>query len=217
MTREPKKTETLELRVSSETKSALQAKAKADGRTVSEALRQLIALYLGHRIPVIQRRRAIMRLSSFVAGAAALVICVFALAPAANAGGVVLGVSALIDRPATPNGTRTVAASIELNFGETILLCVPARASESGAGLQTAEAITDCAFDGEPGYAILLSANSAPDDEVLIRAHVLNAGETAMPDTASAFLVKFDSWAAMQTSQEQGAQSMRLTFFPRRL
>jgi hypothetical protein len=52
---------------------------------------------------------------------------------------------------------------------------------------------------------------------VLIRAHVLNEGETTMPEPASAFLVKLDSWAAMQTQSEQGAQSMRLTFFPRRL
>ena len=75
----------------------------------------------------------------------------------------------------------------------------------------------ECAFNGAPGYAILLSANAAPDNSVLIRAHVLSEGETTMPETASAFLVKLDSWAAMQTQTEQGAQSMRLTFFPRRL
>lgn len=47
MTREPKKTEMLEIRVSSETKSALQAKARDDGKSVSEVLRHLIAQYLG--------------------------------------------------------------------------------------------------------------------------------------------------------------------------
>jgi hypothetical protein len=53
--------------------------------------------------------------------------------------------------------------------------------------------------------AILLSANAAPDDSVLIRAHVLGEGESAMPESASALLVKLDSWAAMQTQTGQGA------------
>ncbi|MEZ5971285.1 MAG: hypothetical protein R3C31_05740 [Hyphomonadaceae bacterium] len=74
-----------------------------------------------------------------------------------------------------------------------------------------------CDFDGASAYAILLSANATADDNVLIRAHVLSEGEPSMPESASAFLVKLDSWAAMQTQSEQGAQSMRLTFFPRRL
>ena len=87
MTREPKKTEMLEIRVSSETKSALQAKARDDGKSVSEVLRHLIAQYLGLQPLAHQRRRNIMRLSSLTAGAAALVLAVIALTPSANAGG----------------------------------------------------------------------------------------------------------------------------------
>lgn len=217
MAREPKKTETLEIRVSSETKSALQAKAQSDGKTVSDVLREMIARYLDPQAPAFQRRRTIMRLSSLAAGAAALFLAVLSLAPPANAGGMLLGLSALIDLPTTPNasGRRVVETSIELDYGEEILLCVPAEGEASAAIRSTAS--EGCAFNGASGYAILLSANAAPDDNVLIRAHVLGEGETAMPETASAFLVKLDSWAAMQTQSEQGAQSMRLSFFPRRL
>ena len=70
MTREPKKPEMLEIRVSSETKFALQAKARANGKSVSEVLRRLIAQYLSLEAPAHQRRRNIMRLSSAAAGAA---------------------------------------------------------------------------------------------------------------------------------------------------
>lgn len=217
MTREPKKTEMLEIRVSSETKSALQARARADGKTVSDVLRQLIAHYLNPQIPAPQRRRNIMRLSSLAAGAAALILTAIALTPAANAGGMLLGLSALIDIPTTPNAStrRIIETSIRLDYGKEILLCVPAE-GEASARIRAASG-ERCAFDSASGYAILLSANAAPDDNVLIRAHVLSEGETSMPETASAFLVKLDSWAAMQTQSEQGAQSMRLTFFPRRL
>lgn len=217
MTREPKKTEMLEIRVSSETKSALQEKARADGKSVSEVLRKLIAHYLSPQMSAHPRRRNIMRLSSLAAAAAALVLSAIALTPPANAGGMLLGLSALIDLPTTPNssGPRIIETSIELDYGREILLCVPA-AGEASARIRAATG-DDCAFDGASGYAILLSANAAPDDSVLIRAHVLSEGETAMPETASAFLVKLDSWAAMQTQSGQGAQSMRLSFFPRRL
>ena len=217
MVREPKKTDTLEIRVSSETKSALQARAQADGRTVSDVLREMIGRYLDPQAPAHQRRRNIMRLSSIAASVVALIVAAISLAPSANAGGMLLGLSALVELPATSNGSgsRTVDASVELEYGTPILLCVPAGTSESGAGIQSRGG--ECAFNGAPGYAILLSANAAPDDSVLIRAHVLSEGETAMPETASAFLVKLDSWAAMQTQSEQGGQSMRLTFFPRRL
>lgn len=216
MAREPKKTEMLEIRVSSETKSALQAKARADGKSVSEVLRQLIAHYLGVQTPAHQRRRNIMRLSSLAAAAAALVLAATTLAPSANAGGMLLGLSALIDLPTTPNSSsrQIIETSIELDFGQEILLCVPAE-GEASARIRAASGGA-CAFGGASGYAILLSANAAPDDSVLIRAHVLSEGETAMPQSASALLVKLDSWAAMQTQAEQGAQSMRLTFFPRR-
>ncbi len=217
MTREPKKTETLEIRVASETKSALQTKAHADGKTVSEVLRQMIARYLGQQAPVIQRRRTIMRLSSVAAGAAALIFAAITFTQPAQANGMLLGLSALIDLPTTPNssGRRIIETSIELDYGREILLCVPAE-GEASAGIRAATT-EGCAFNGASGYAVLLSANAAPDDSVLIRAHVLGEGDTTMPETASAFLVKLDSWAAMQTNSEQGAQSMRLTFFPRRL
>jgi len=217
MTREPKKTEMLEIRVSSETKLALQAKARADGKSVSEVLRQLIANYLGPQTPAPQRRRNIMRLSSLAAGAAALVLTALALTPPANADGMLLGLSALIDLPTTPNSSerRIIETSIQLDYGKEILLCVPVE-GEASTRIRAATSDT-CVFGSASGYAILLSANAAPDDNVLIRAHVLSEGETAMPETASAFLVKLDSWAAMQTNQGQAAQSMRLTFFPRRL
>lgn len=217
MTREPKKTEMLEIRVSSETKFALQAKARANSKSVSEVLRRLIAQYLSLETPAHQRRRNVMRLSSAAAGAAALVLAAIALTPAASAGGMLLGLSALIDLPTTPNssGRRIIETSIQLDYGKEILLCVPAEGDASAA--IRAGTSDGCAFDSASGYAILLSANAAPDDSVLIRAHVLSEGETTMPETASAFLVKLDSWAAMQTQSEQGAQSMRLTFFPRRL
>ncbi|MBX3428977.1 MAG: CopG family transcriptional regulator [Hyphomonadaceae bacterium] len=217
MTREPKKTEMLEIRVSSETKFALQAKARADGKSVSEVLRQLIAHYLGPQTPVPQRRRTIMRLSSFAAGVAALALTAIALTPPANAGGMLLGLSALIDMPgmSSTQGRRIIETSIELDYGREVLLCVPA---EGEATAELRAATTErCGFDSASGYAILLSANAAPDDRVLIRPHVLTEGETSMPESASAFLVKLDSWAAMQTQSEQGAQTMRLTFFPRRL
>lgn len=217
MAREPKKTEMLEIRVSSETKSALQEKARADGKSVSEVLRQLIAHDLSPQAPAHQRRRNIMRLSSLAAGAVALVFAAIALAPPASAGGMLLGLSALIDLPTAPNssGRRIIETSIELDYGKEILLCVPAE-GEASAAIRAGTS-DGCGFDSASGYAILLSANAAPDDSVLIRAHVLSEGETSMPETASAFLVKLDSWAAMQTQSEQGAQSMRLTFFPRRL
>ncbi|MEQ1817092.1 MAG: ribbon-helix-helix domain-containing protein [Terricaulis sp.] len=217
MTREPKKTETLEIRVSSETKSALQAKARANGRSVSEVLRQMVAQYLNPQAPDHQRRRNIMRLSSLAAGAAALVFAAIALAPPASAGGMLLGLSALIDLPTTPNssGRRILETSIQLDYGREILVCVPAE-GEASARIRAATS-EGCVFNGTSGYAILLSANAAPDDSVLIRAHVLSDGQTTMPETASALLVKLDSWAAIQTQSEHGAQSMRLTFFPRRL
>lgn len=216
MAREPKKTEMLEIRVSSETKSALQAKVRADGKTVSDVLRRLIAHYLASQTPAHQRWRYIMRLSS-LAAAAALALTAIALAPPANAGGMLLGLSALIDMPTTPDssGRRIIETSIELDYGKEILLCVPAE-GEASAAIRAASD-ESCAFNSAAGYAILLSANAASDDSVLIRAHVLGEGETTMPETASAFLVKLDSWAAMQTQSEQGAQSMRLAFFPRRL
>lgn len=216
MTREPKKTEMLEIRVSSETKSALQAKARDDGKSVSEVLRHLIAQYLGLQPLAHQRRRNIMRLSSLTAGAAALVLAVIALTPSANAGGMLLGLSALIElRTPQSSSHQIIETTVQLDFGKEILLCVPAE-GEARAPIRAASA-NSCGFDDASGYAILLSANAAPDDSVLIRAHVLSEGETTMPETASAFLVKLDSWAAMQTQTDQGAQSMRLTFFPRRL
>src|SRR5512145_2851084 len=61
--RPPKKSETIEIRVDYETKSALQAKARTESRSVSDVLRDLIARYLADAPSVSPTRSTIMRFS----------------------------------------------------------------------------------------------------------------------------------------------------------
>lgn len=210
---QPKKTETLEIRVAAETKAALQAKAQRQGASVSEVLRTMIAAYLRAPDASANKRRTIMRITSIAAGAAAVAGACLLLIPTAGARDLALGVSAEIDstNPTTRSST-TVRTQLDLNYGERVLLCVPrngAVASQPNSGA--------CSFADGDGFAIALAAQRIDDGTVLIGSHVLGEGETLQTASLAdgpSMSVPIGSVAALQTGTAH--ESMRLTFSPSR-
>ncbi|MFT3726746.1 MAG: CopG family transcriptional regulator [Terricaulis sp.] len=208
-----KKTETLEIRLSAETKTALQAKARADGTSVSEVLRRLIERYLRSEASGVEHRRMIMRLSSFAAAAAALVLGLLAVAPAAHAGGLVLGLTTLVQvENANARFVQSQQTSLDLQYGTDVMLCLPASGAAPAAATPLAHG-GSCDFQGGQGYTLSIRADAAPDDSVMIHARVLNTA-SALGREASV-LLKLNSSAALQASTSAG-ETLRLTFFPRK-
>jgi hypothetical protein len=210
-----KKTETLEIRISAETKVALQAKARADGVTVSEALRVLIAKYLSPSAPGAQHRRTIMHLSSFGAAMAAAVLGLLVATPVAHAGGLTLGLTTLVQVQGEDSRfVQSQQASLDLQYGSDVVLCLPA--SDAARRTATAPQVGPgaCDFHGGRGYALSVRADAAPGDNVMIHARVLN-GDSPLGREASV-LLKLNSSAALQASTPSGAETLRLTFFPRK-
>lgn len=78
MTRQPKKSETLEIRLSHDAKQAFMACCRAEGLSASETLRRFIEQSLA---PATERRRPLRRRWPLLAGAAAAVMTVAAALP----------------------------------------------------------------------------------------------------------------------------------------
>lgn len=212
---QPKKTETLEIRVAAETKAALKAKAQRQGKSVSEVLRVMIAAYLRAPDASANRRRTIMRISSLAAGAAALIGVCVVLVPSAGARDLTLGVSAQLDsRSADASSHSVVATQLDLDFGQRVLLCVPRRGASDWHSAPNA---ATCTFPEGGGYAIAVAAHRVDDGTVLIGSRVLGDGETLQTVSladASAMSIALGSEAAFQTGTP--SESMRLTFSPSR-
>src|SRR5215470_9186678 len=123
MTRSPKKSETIEIRLEHATKAALQAKAHAEGRSVSEIIRSLIARYLGVETPS-STWRSMMRYSVVASVVAVFAAGVF-LIPSAHAHDVSLGVTARVRDMAALPDLSAPEARFDVNYGQPIVVSVP--------------------------------------------------------------------------------------------
>ena len=77
--REPKKTETIEVRLADATKAAFMARCAQDGSSASDAIRGFIASRLDDRLNTSRRRTSLMRMTA--AGMLGLVLGVGSTAP----------------------------------------------------------------------------------------------------------------------------------------
>jgi len=131
-----KKSETLEVRISYDTKQKLSHRAETEGRTVSDVVRNLINTYLAQSASGQKTSKfgdAMMRLKQFLiqkpktvlAGLTALAASSFLFIPTASAESFVLGVQdEWVEPLAEDNGVRTrrFETQIELDFGSTVIM-----------------------------------------------------------------------------------------------
>jgi hypothetical protein len=166
--RQPKKSETIEVRLDHETKSALQARAQGEGRSVSEIIRGLIARYLGEDAPNASATRSIiMRFSLAAAASAALIFGAITLTTPARAADLSLGVRGLIDHGGTPPEVTVADTSFQLDYGQSALLCVP-NSAETPTTLAPIETRDSC-----DGVALLIWVESRAGGNVSVGSRVL--------------------------------------------
>lgn len=131
-----KKSETLEVRISYDTKQKLSFRAESEGRTVSDVVRNLINTYLAQPASGLETSTfgdAAMRFKQFfiqkpktaLAGLTTLLACSFLFIPTASAESFILDVQGEWVEPISEdNGVRTrrFETEIELDFGSTIIM-----------------------------------------------------------------------------------------------
>jgi hypothetical protein len=209
--REPKKTETIEVRLSSVTKSAPTEKARAERRTVSDVLRGLIADYLGgsEAKPKTSKGATAMQLAYLAAGLGAIALIGFAIVAPARAGEVVLGVSAAIeeaDHQAQifhPNDgergrgriVREFETSVELNVGQAQVLCLPR--GGSGELRVAADLHAPCVFDAASGYALLLRVEAVRDEIAYVTMRPIAEGTDVESTPGTAVPIHFGQNAGL--------------------
>ena len=130
-----KKSETLEVRVSYETKRKLSAKAKSEGRTVSDVVRNLIGAYLTDPISTTHNSKlgdAAMFIKKLftqkpktaLATMAALLMSPLLIIPSATAENLIIDIEGEHIQPAESDGVRkrTFETEVELETGTTLKL-----------------------------------------------------------------------------------------------
>lgn len=130
-----KKSETLEVRVSYETKRELSERAKSEGRTVSDVVRHLIGSYLA--LPVSKAHNsklgdAIMLIKKLlttkpktaIAAMAALILSPLMIIPSATAESLILDIAGEHIQPVEKDGVRkrTFETQVELETGATVTM-----------------------------------------------------------------------------------------------
>jgi hypothetical protein len=179
--KQPKKTETLEIRVAPETKSELQAKARREGQSVSEVLRGLIQTYLRARSSIAQRSW-IMRLSIFATVAA--LISAHQLATPAAASDLSLRVGGALN------------ATMDIKYGDGFLFC-PANNS-----IMTMSPLSQC-----PDHrGIAFRVESTPLRALLVRAHVISPtdADIRFADADPSTTVALSAEASLQVVDSTG-------------
>jgi hypothetical protein len=205
----PKKSETIEVRVDYETKSALQAKARTEGRSVSDVLRDLIARYLADAPGVSPMRSTIMRFSIAAAAVAALALSIVAVTTPATAADLTLGLRGMIDTGGAPPPFEPPEASVSLDFGQTAVFCLPA---------DTRSPVTLALREGETcedGYGVLVWAEAGDAEHAVIGMRLLQAGEAAERHGAL-FPVTYGSPNEMMTFANGMPGAVRVMFFAER-
>jgi hypothetical protein len=174
--RQPKKSETIEVRLDHETKSALQARAQGEGRSVSEIIRGLIARYLGEDAPNASATRSIiMRFSLAAAASAAFIFGAVTLTTPARAADLSLGIRAMMDHGGMPPQVPAADASVQLDYGQSALFCVPEDA-DTPTTLTPIETRDACA-----GVVVLIWVQPGAENHVLVGMRVLQHGDAAEP------------------------------------
>lgn len=173
--KEPKKSETLEVRLSHQDKLALQDKAASEGRTVSAVIRGLISSYLSQSEPRSTPSRLsepLMTLKSRPKTVLATLACLpllslpMLMASPANAADIGLTLGAEYIQPVIENGiegkrVRRFGTDIEMGLDEFIAMRLPSTTAQWGTSTlfmtaQVTEAqdlvtinLTICEIDGD--------------------------------------------------------------------
>lgn len=221
--REPKKSETVEVRLSHETKAALAAKARAERRTVSDVIRGLIDDYLRRRPFGSQMTKgvALMRLAAIPAALGAIAVVGLTVISPARADDVVLAVSAAIEQAGPgmqifhPNDgergrgriVREFETSVELNVGEALVLCLPR--GQSGEMRVVADLRAPCVFDASSGYALLLRVEAVNEGTAYVTMRPVNKGSDIEGEPATAIPIRFGQDAAVLASPAPYSSSAR--------
>ena len=185
----PKKSETIEVRLSYEDKQALQAKASKQGRTVSSVIRSLISEYVSKdetRLHSNWLKAIVMTIKSkpksVLATISACAIAPFAFVQFAAAEDISVSLDGEYIVPTFENGaeglrTRTFATEIEMDTNETIALQLPIGLNKQ----MTDEMTLDIAITTEPAEnGIILKFQIKIDEEIYATPRVTAAyGKTA--------------------------------------
>jgi hypothetical protein len=205
--RQPKKSETIEIRLDHDTKSALQARARGEGRSVSEILRDLIARYLGDDAPNASATRSIiMRFSLAAAASAALIFGAVTLTTPARAADLSLGVRGMIDHGGLPPEVAVADSSFQLDYGQSALLCIPSSAETPTtlAPIQTREACD--------GVALLIWVEAGAGGHVSVGSRVLGANSDS-ERVGVEVPIAFGDQGEMLAYGPEMPSAIRVTFF----
>lgn len=168
--REPKKTETIEIRLDHETKAALQAKARGEARSVSEVLRMLIARYIGAGAPSEPWGKERMQYFSLAALGVVLVAGFLVMSPA-RASDISVGVTTRLETGANdlPDLSEP-EARFKVVYGEPIVLCIPRDAPDRATRALAGAA---CSFGPAGGFRYAIWVDPAADGQIRVSSQLL--------------------------------------------
>jgi hypothetical protein len=204
--RPPKKSETIEIRLDHDTKSALQRRARVEGRSVSQILRDLIARYLD--APSVSATRSIlMRFSIAAAVAAVLSLTAISLTTPAQAADLTLGVRGMIDLGGAPPPFEQPESSVALDFGQSAVFCVP-RDTNTPITLTPGDGSEPCA-----GYSVLIWAQAGDADHVILGTRLLLQPSDRTALNGMLIPVRFGESGEVLTTGNDMPAAVRVMFF----
>jgi hypothetical protein len=188
--RPPKKTEAIALRVSPDEKAALKARAQAEGVTVSELIRRLIAAYLATshskagpvpsrawRLRMTQTLSSPFGWAGLAAGACALGLSWVGFAGSSSAQDLAVNVFASVTQgEASEAVRRTGRAEVALDYGSPVT--IPIGSDEPGP---------------DPRFAVIIQVDPGADGQAVITARMIQIAlggaetEIAAPTLAAAY------------------------------
>jgi hypothetical protein len=210
--RTPKKSETIEIRLDLPMKAGLQRRARLEGRSVSDILRELIARYLDD--PSVSATRSIlMRFSAFAMAAAAVAFSIVSLTTPATASDLSLGLRGMIDTGGAPPFVPQPDSATDLDFGRAQTFCVPRESREPVTLSPQAEG---AACDG---YSVLVWAEPGGTDFVRVGLRLLRVADAAdysRDDHGVLVPVNFGEQGEVLTVRNDMPVAVRITFFVQR-